>query len=52
MSRALLASEAESLYPSGQKHYEDTQSNGNEVNTFSIPALENKNFKGTNSSNN
>lgn len=31
MSRALLASEAESFYPSGLKQYEDTQSNGNEV---------------------
>ncbi len=43
MSRALLASEAESLYPSGQKHYEDTQSNGNDVAPLFISSLEKKN---------
>jgi hypothetical protein len=42
MSRALLASEAESFYRSGQKQYEDTQSNGNEVAPLFISSLENK----------
>lgn len=42
MSRVLLASEAESVYRSGQKQYEDTQSNGNDVNPLFISPSENK----------
>jgi len=51
MSRALLASEAESFYLSGQKQYEDSQSNVNEVTPLNIQPFDNKNFKGSNRSN-
>jgi hypothetical protein len=42
MSRPLLASEAESYNRSGQKQYEDTQSNGNDVPPLFISSLEKK----------